>query len=492
MYNPSHTQTATATKEYTGMDAKVKVNNLIYKSQFHRPRQCQRCTKTITFMILSIVVVIKWPTQHSRLGWNLIEPLTQYQRHLSKVSKVQNDIKVTKDIYYIKVHKTGSTTMQNILHRFAIKHDLKVALYNNEWANVFPDAANASYLFEDITNMDTYKKYNIMCDHAVFDEAVFSGYMRPKLTYIATLREPLSQLISAFDFWRMAKRFGLLKSKDPLTKFLEQGPESFRDPKDFIHQRVKNIQAHSLGYTNIDNNDLTEAQEYISYLDSKIDHVILSEQYDEGLVYLKEHLNWNLSDILYIKHYKSSESQKVRTESSIQRLRQLHRNLSTIDYAIYDHFKQKTSDILKRQPPSYWDQVEYFKTVLKHVQSFCKTICEHIPSGFLEKNIDKRREILRILLENHTSVEASRWNEKFHITFGDCELMRLSTVDFSKALRVHQFPKVCDEHVNNSHIRKAKWKKLAVKHTYWCRSQDFCVFTLPYDYITQDLKTICK
>ena len=55
------------------------------------------------------------------------------------VSKRLGRIGLGKGIYYIKVHKTGSSTMQNVLHRFAMKHDLKVALYNSDWANVFLD-----------------------------------------------------------------------------------------------------------------------------------------------------------------------------------------------------------------------------------------------------------------------------------------------------------------------------------------------------------------
>ena len=46
-----------------------------------------------------------------------------------------------RDVYFIKVHKTGSTTLQNILYRYGFNNNLTFALFNCENAKLHLEMA---------------------------------------------------------------------------------------------------------------------------------------------------------------------------------------------------------------------------------------------------------------------------------------------------------------------------------------------------------------
>ena len=412
---------------------------------------------------------------------------------LSDVPASYNDSKnQIKDIYYIKVHKTGSTTMQNILHRFAWKHTLKVALYNREHCRPFPDTAKIGFLLENITEGDNFTRYNIMCDHAVFDEAAFRPYMRSNLRFIATLREPFSQLESSFEYFSIATKFGIANSKDPIKVFLERDPASFTHDFDFT--RIQNIQAFDLGYKISHDNNITAINEHLAYLDKKIDVAVISQHFVEGLVYLKELFNWELQDIIYLTHLQGTRKTVPRNETTTKYLKDLHRRLSTADYVFYEHFEKKISSILQNQPASFWQQVSYLKALLKRIHEFCSNVCNLLPSDFFKSPQIERYRLMKDLLKKYMIVEPSQWSKAFNVTYRDCALMSFSTNQYTNALQVHQFKtSACGE--GSAHnvpgLRTPVWSKLIVKGTSWCKEQEHVIFTFPLNSLNKHFFENC-
>ena len=100
---------------------------------------------------------------------------------------------IVKNIYYVKVHKTGSSTMITVLYGAARRHDLTVFPVSRD---PYPGAMNNSPFKKPKEYQDMV--YNIFAEHAIFKADIADRLMPEDTRYIATMREPLAQLRSSF------------------------------------------------------------------------------------------------------------------------------------------------------------------------------------------------------------------------------------------------------------------------------------------------------
>lgn len=86
-------------------------------------------------------------------------------------------------------------------------------------------------------------------------------------------------------------------------------------------------------------NDRKAGDASIRLVDRKFDLVMILERLDEGLVLLKQRLCWTMKDILYVPIAVLQYTGK--NTHQLDELIVKHRRWSTIDYAMYEHFKRK-------------------------------------------------------------------------------------------------------------------------------------------------------
>ena len=102
--------------------------------------------------------------------------------------------KPVKNVIFLKTHKTGSSTIINIMQRFAHRNNLTVALPDKNHFLGWPNLFHESYVFEHTKN----KTYNIICNHAIFHRERMLKIMKSNETKIVTIvRDPLYQFESA-------------------------------------------------------------------------------------------------------------------------------------------------------------------------------------------------------------------------------------------------------------------------------------------------------
>ena len=123
---------------------------------------------------------------------------------------------VTRNVYYVKVHKTGSSTFVTLLYNFARRHNLTMypitAGTNKRGKNIISQRFVPPKEHKDVV-------FNIFGEHAWFNETIATWVMPRNTTYIASIRYPYSQMRSYFNELKLDKKMGF-HSSDPVEEFL--------------------------------------------------------------------------------------------------------------------------------------------------------------------------------------------------------------------------------------------------------------------------------
>lgn len=309
------------------------------------------------------------------------------------------------NLVYLKVHKTGSSTMANIIQRFGFNRKLNFALPNKKQGEVrynyfgkVGESLNSSGIKPSRKNA---KEYNLLCNHVVYNWKAFNSiFPRTRSSYVTMLREPLKQFTSSLLYFRHAAI--LNASTENLTHYLEN-IESY-EPKNPYLSFLRNRQSLDLGIPASKLRDRRFVNQYIEILDKAFDLVLVMEYFDESLVMMKRRLCWSMKDILYMRRNKGYR--KFDFEIG-QYEKQLLKDWLLADNMLYDHFYTKFHYLLKKDP-LIMEEAHWFKIALKKTQTFC--------GGNTSAS-----EIL---------IESSPFNEAFKVTSLDCAYMKLSELDF--------------------------------------------------------------
>ncbi|CAG5102761.1 Oidioi.mRNA.OKI2018_I69.chr1.g454.t1.cds [Oikopleura dioica] len=285
---------------------------------------------------------------------------------------VKKELLPKRNIYYLKTHKTGSTTMLNMIFRLAIKEELKIG---------FPKLklkGRTNYICKHVPFKPSCideVQYNVIANHHVWSPEI--DRVLPNATKITILREPISQFVSAFEYFGKSV-FGF-DGKSPtaaaLEKYIERtspslseiNNQSTKNKKARIAENTQNPMAFDLGlsymYKTKTEDDLGE------WLVDYYDLVMITEYFDESLILLKELMKLEFTDIVYLKS--NSNKKKKFSEDNLSKetkARLYYRE--RVDDALYKHANR-----------TLWKKIEKFghekmKQEVKQLQIHCDNIVD--------------------------------------------------------------------------------------------------------------------
>ena len=223
-----------------------------------------------------------------------------YKRRLSAGTENKSEIK---HIAYLKVHKAASSTVQNILYRFGSERNLSFVL---PVISHYISQHNAKTYHKVLRSLDTETgKYDIVCNHVMFNYTKFKQFMYDDAIYIAIVREPLDLFISSAYYYKYVWPAEYLEKLNETTfiQYLIRDPEKYER---LNQSRTFNYMAEDFGFVlnsvwdvlNMDNDVIAS---FISKLKNIFDFVMVVEYFDESLVMMKRLLNWSLKDIFIPK-----------------------------------------------------------------------------------------------------------------------------------------------------------------------------------------------
>mmetsp|Transcript_160346 Transcript_160346/g.292784 ORF Transcript_160346/g.292784 Transcript_160346/m.292784 type:complete len:355 (-) Transcript_160346:116-1180(-) len=247
---------------------------------------------------------------------------------------------------YIRTHKTGSSTLNSVLMRMIDRHDarfkrLMLGLPGLGWPGHFPGSSKFG---------PPQHQYDAIIGHTVLNFPLMCDFMKPNPFFMTTLRHPLDQFISSKNFYFPDLTW---------DEFLSMTESDDR----WLLAKMKNPQAFDLGWyefagesTKFDD-DQAKINEWLVTLDNQLNHTILLEHFDEGLVLLSHKWQVEIEEMKYV--VKNSNDEKILpSEGQRQRISAL----INVDMALYAHvhngfqqqwlsgnFSKFESDLLKLQ-----------------------------------------------------------------------------------------------------------------------------------------------
>ncbi|XP_075062603.1 galactose-3-O-sulfotransferase 4 [Mixophyes fleayi] len=244
-------------------------------------------------------------------------------------------------IVFLKTHKTAGSTILNLLHRYGDKNGLIFALpfkYQFNYPNLFHSRRVKGYSFP------IRPQYDILCHHMRFNLPEVRKVMPSDSFYFTILRDPATMAESSFSYYRsVSSAF----KKAPNFKAFISHPSHYYRQGERSNQYARNLLWFDLGF-NPDapfTEDLARAG--VHAVEGTFKLVLLSEYFDESMIFLKEELCWDLDDVVTFKLNIRGSSRPLE-QREVEQLRAWN----SLDWYLYSHFNR-----------TFWEKVEHFGRV---------------------------------------------------------------------------------------------------------------------------------
>ena len=273
-------------------------------------------------------------------------------------------------IYFLKTHKTGSTTLGTILLSYGVTRNHKIVLDGDLADMQWP----APLKLNEVSSLVKSEEAKIFVSHIRFNKGpVNSVFPKPEAKYITIVRHPVSQFKSAWLFFQMAKFTHIpdntantfLKSSDALQEMQERLKKAKR-PELIFHFSNTNLYDMGLEQENIQNMTLVEG--YIDKMEREFDLVMITEYFDESLILLKRLLCWEFQDIVYIKL--RVKGKEINFEKEVEN------NILTwnrADTILYDHFNKTFWRTVREAGSTFDEELKTFRRLNQKYQETCKS-----------------------------------------------------------------------------------------------------------------------
>ncbi|XP_045178708.2 galactose-3-O-sulfotransferase 4-like [Mercenaria mercenaria] len=330
---------------------------------------------------------------------NVSIPYTTGENSLSKASLEVSHIE------FLKVHKAASTTVQNVIMRFGLKRNLSfviptprhyISVEKTYFSDLWPPLPNRKYTHKNrVQNNKASRennKFDILCNHMVFNSKKVSRLLHDDSVYIAIVREPFDQFLSAAFYYKFKWKYPYL-AKLPNETFIT---DLIRNPRQneattMSESMTYNSMAYDFGFNlgtivSSQNKSQEQFDEFLNETGNIFHLVMVFEKFDESLVLLKRYLNWSLEDILYIQ----SNTFSLDAKSNVSKIYNItandtitFRKRNKFDYGLYNFFKARLEKQIDKEI-LFKEEVSHFKKIQRDVQTFCLEEMEETVYAIME------------------------------------------------------------------------------------------------------------
>ncbi|XP_030044155.1 galactose-3-O-sulfotransferase 4 isoform X2 [Microcaecilia unicolor] len=243
-----------------------------------------------------------------------------------------------KHIMFLKTHKTASSTILNILHRFGDRHNLTFALpksYQFSYPNLFHSRSVKGFSPARMQN------YNIICHHMRFNLHEVNKVMPKDSFFFSILRNPITMAESSFMYYKdVAPAFKHVQSFEVFIN----NPLMYYNPSENSNHYARNLLFFDFGFNHNAQFNTTYASRAVAAVERTFQLILLMEYFDESLILLKEALCWELDDVVTFKlNFRSQDNVQALSPQAVEKLKEWN----ALDWYLYTHFNR-----------TFWQKVE--------------------------------------------------------------------------------------------------------------------------------------
>uniref|UniRef100_A0A8C1PFV8 Galactose-3-O-sulfotransferase 4 n=1 Tax=Cyprinus carpio TaxID=7962 RepID=A0A8C1PFV8_CYPCA len=241
-------------------------------------------------------------------------------------------------VVFLKTHRTGSSTVQNILFRLGERESATFAFPSRTFQFNYPDRFRATFVDE---LPEGSSQFDLLCSHMRLDLREVRKVMPQNAVFITLLRDPIKTFESVFGYYTStvpafftARRAAANEGKSALSVFLDS-PEIFWDPKEPGNGLAKNPMSFDMGLNNQKWNG--SWPEDLAQLEEAFQLVMIAEHFDESLVLLGALLGLKHEDLAYLRLNVRAGNSVTELDENMQAK---VRSWNVLDTLLYDFFVQ--------------------------------------------------------------------------------------------------------------------------------------------------------
>ncbi|NXQ77718.1 G3ST2 sulfotransferase, partial [Quiscalus mexicanus] len=244
------------------------------------------------------------------------------------------------DIVFLKVHKSASSTVMNILFRFGEMHNLTFAFPQGGGFQLYYPHHFLAKFVQGFSPLSP-RQFNILCHHMRFLQPEVQKVVPSSAVYFSILRNPVQLMESSFVYYKGASAFSRVRS---LEEFLSQ-PWRYYDPASGDRHYARNLMTFDFGFNPDGDVSPERVQLMLKAIEASFDFLLISEYFDESMVLLKEMLCWDLDSVVsFPLNSRDSSTKSPLPDSVVEKLKAWNR----LDWEIYTHFNRTFWERLDR------------------------------------------------------------------------------------------------------------------------------------------------
>lgn len=251
-------------------------------------------------------------------------------------------------IVFLKTHRTGASTVQNILFRMGERDAATFAFPRQGYHFSYPSKFRSVFV-DELPSGSAH--FDILSSSLRFDLSELKKAMTSDPIFITILRDPVHTFESIFAHQASSiPAFSAAtitsSNKTALTVFLDS-PEMFWDPKVPQNGLAKNPMTFDLGLDNRFWNPSWPSD--LALLEETFNLVMIAERFDESLILLGELLNLELEELAYVRlNSRAMRDVHPLHGATIAKIKAWN----NLDVLMYEYFKQIFLEKAKQYGPA--------------------------------------------------------------------------------------------------------------------------------------------
>ncbi|XP_059678814.1 galactose-3-O-sulfotransferase 2 [Gavia stellata] len=243
------------------------------------------------------------------------------------------------DIVFLKVHKSASSTVMNVLFRFGETHNLTFA-FPMGGGNQLSYPHHFLARFVQGFSPRSPQRFNILCHHMRFLQPEVQKVVSRSAVYFSILRNPVQLMESSFAYYKGTSAFSRARS---LEEFLSQ-PYHYYNPADGDSHYARNLMTFDFGFNPDGEVSAERVQLMLKAIEASFDLLLISEYFDESMLLLKEMLCWDLDSVVsFPLNIRDSSTKSPLSDTIVEKIKDWNR----LDWEIYTHFNR-----------TFWERID--------------------------------------------------------------------------------------------------------------------------------------